>query len=103
MSLEKAEAAFNLKPGKELQPEVLRKAVTDAGFTPREISITATGKFIEREGKFMFQPLGSSQVFSLVESSLLSKFNDKGQKQVVVEAKVVEEKGHFSFNIEKIR
>jgi len=68
VSLKKAQATFELKPGKELQPEILRKAVVDAGFTPRDIFITVRGMLKEVDAKLVFQPTGSGQAFPLVET-----------------------------------
>jgi len=101
VSLEKAQATFSLKPGKELQPEVLRKAVVDAGFTPRDIFITVRGRLKEEEGKPAFQPTGSGQVFSLVENAELTKLKGEGLEEAGVVAKVIGEKPPLSLQIQK--
>lgn len=89
VSLLKARATFSLKPGKELQPEVLRKAVVDAGFTPRDIFITARGKLTEQDGKPVFQLVASSQLFSLMENEELTKLMGEGLKEIGLVAKVI--------------
>ena len=99
VSLEKAEAAFNLVPGKELKPEVLRKTVLDAGFTPRDIFITARGNVVTRDGRLIFQAADSSQQFWLVENAELSKLKSEGLKEVQLDAKVVGEKAPLSLEI----
>ena len=101
MSLEKAQATFNLKPGKELQPDILRKVVLKAGFTPRDIFITVRGKLKEENGKLAFQPMGSAQVFSLLENAELTKLNSEGLKEAGVVAKVIGEKPPLSLQIQK--
>ena len=101
MSIEKAQAAFELKPGKELRPEVLRKVVVDAGFTPRDILITSRGKLVDKDGKLAFQPMGSTQVFSLVENAELTKLKGEGLKEVGLVAQVIGEKSPYSLEIQK--
>ena len=100
MSIEKAQASFELKPEKALQPEVLRKVVVDAGFTPRDIFITVRGKLAEKDGKPAFQPMGSSQVFSLVENAELTKLKGEGLKEVSLVAKVIGKKRPYSLEIQ---
>lgn len=101
MTLAKAEATFDLKPGKELTPDVLRKAVVDAGFTPRDIFITARGELIEKDGKLVFQPIGSTQVFSLVQNEELTKLKAEGSKELGLLAKVVGDKALLSLEIQE--
>ena len=101
VSIEKAEATFELKPGKELQPDVLRKVVLDAGFTPRDIFITVRGKLLEKDGKLAFQPMGSAQVFSLVKNAELEKLKSEGLNEAGLVAKVVGAKGAYSLEIQK--
>ncbi len=101
MSLKKAQANFSLKPGKELQPEVLRKAVVDAGFTPRDNFVTVRGKLTEQDGKPVFQPEGLGQVFSLVVNTEQGKLKTEGLKEAGVVAKVIGDKPPLSLEIEK--
>ncbi len=50
-SVERGTATFPWKPGVDFDPAAVRKAVRQAGFTPREISVTMTGTVeISREG-----------------------------------------------------
>ncbi len=101
MSLEKAEATFNLKPDTELKPVVLRKAVLDAGFTPREIFITVGGKLKEKDGQLSFQPMGSNQIFSLVKNAELTKLKSEELKEVGLVARVVGEKSPLFLEIQQ--
>ena len=101
MSLLKARATFSLKPGKELQPEVLRKAVVDAGFTPRDVFLTVRGKLTEQDGKPVFQPVGSNQLFSLVANAASTNLKTEGLKEFGLIAKVVGEKPPLSLEIQQ--
>ncbi len=101
VSLLKGRATFSLKPGKELQPEILRKAVVDAGFTPKDISITVRGTVQEKNGKPAFQPVGLGQIFSITENAEFTKLNGKGLKEVELVAKVIGEKPPLSLEIQK--
>lgn len=42
-SVERGIATFPWKPGVDLDPAAVRKAIRQAGFTPREVSVTVTG------------------------------------------------------------
>ena len=99
VSLEKAEATFSLAPGKELKPEVLRKAVSEAGFTPRDIFITARGNVVTGDGRLIFQPAVSNQQFSLVENAELSNLKSESLKEVQLDAKVGGKKAALSLEI----
>ena len=101
MSLLKARATFSLKPGKELQPDVLRKTIVDAGFTPRDIFITVRGKLSEKDGKFAFQSTGSAQLFFLAENAELVKLRGEDINEVGVVAKVIGEKHPLSLEIQQ--
>ncbi len=103
VSLLKARATFSLKPGKELQPKVLRKAVVDAGFTPRDIFITVRGNLQEMGGKLAFQPTGSSQVFSLVVNAEQGKLKSEGLTEAGVVAKVIGDKPPLSLEIQNFQ
>ncbi len=100
MSLKKAQATFGLKPGKELRPDILRKTVVDAGFTPRDIFITVRGMLKEMGGKPAFQHVGSGQVFSLVENAEFTKLKSERLKEIGLVAKVIGEKPPLSLEIQ---
>ncbi len=100
VSLKKAQATFELKPGKKLLPEILRKAVVDAGFTPRNIFITVRGMLKEEDAKLVVQPTGSGQVFSLVETVKLTKLKGEGLIEIDLVAKVIGEKPPLSLEIQ---
>lgn len=101
VSLEKAQATFSLKPGKKVEPQVLRQAVVDAGFTPRDIFVTVRGKLKEVDGKFVFQPVGLEQLFQLVENPELKKLKGEDLKEVGLVAKVIGEKPPLSLEIQQ--
>ena len=101
VSLKKAQATFELKPGKELQPDVLRKTVVDAGFTPRDIFITVRGKLSGKDGKFAFQPAGSTQLFSLAENAALAKLKTEGVTEAGLIAKVIGDRPSLSLEIQE--
>ncbi len=101
VSLKKAQVTFGLKLGKELRPDILRKTVVDAGFAPRDIFITVMGMLKEKDGKPIFQHVGSSQVFSLVENPEFAKLKREGLKEIGLVAKVVGEKSPLSLEIQK--
>jgi hypothetical protein len=101
VSPEKAEAAFSLASGKELKPEVLRNAVSQAGFTPRDIFITARGTVVAGNGGLIFQPVGLNQRFALVENAESIKLKGEGLKDVQLEARVVGEDMPLSLEILK--
>ena len=103
VSLLKARATFSLKPGKELLPEGLRKAVVDAGFTPRDIFITARGNLKEMGGKLAFQPVSSSQVFSLAVNPEQGRLKSEGLKEAGVIAKVLGDKPPLSLEIQNFQ
>ena len=100
MSLKKAQVTFGLKLGKELRPDILRKTVVDAGFTARDIFITLRGMLKEKDGKPIFQHLGSSQVFSLLENAEFTKLKAEGLKEIGLVAKVIGEKSPLSLEIQ---
>ena len=103
MSLRKAQATFILKPGEELRPGILRKTVMDAGFTPRDIFITVRGNLQEMGGKLAFQPMGSSQVFSLVVNAEQGKLKSEGLTEAGVVAKVIGDKPPLSLEIQNFQ
>ncbi len=44
-------AKIRVREDKTLSFEAVEKAVKDGGFTPREISLTVTGRLVERDGR----------------------------------------------------
>ena len=101
MSHKKAQATFELKPGTELQPGVLRKTVADAGFTPRGIFITVRGKLSDKGGKMAFQPAGSTQLFSLAENAALAKLKTERVTEAGLIAKVIGDRPSLSLEIQE--
>lgn len=97
-----AQATFELKPGKEFRPEIIRKAVTDAGFTPRDIFITVRGEFRKTKGGVTFQPVRSPQVFTILENAEIEKLIGEKLKDVGLVAKILGESSPYRLEIEKI-
>ncbi len=54
-SVERGIATFPWKPGVAFDPAAVRKAIRQAGFTPREVSVTVTGT-VEVEGERSSKP-----------------------------------------------
>lgn len=107
VSLEKAMAEFTLAPEQELDPVRLRAVVVKAGFTPRDIEITAVGEIIRLDGQFALKVTGSGQLFRLVDNEQLTRLkqveNVEG-KVVTIVGKVLEEKKPpLALSIEEFR
>jgi hypothetical protein len=95
VSLEKELGFITLKKEKPLRPGMLRKAVKDAGFTPKWIDLKAVGKITEQNGKWIFQVDGVDQSFVLQENKLLEelkKIKLLAEKIVTLTGRVQEEK-----------
>ena len=93
--LEKALGFITLKKEKPLRPGTLRKAVEDAGYTPKWIDLQAVGKITEQNGKWIFQVDGVDQSFVLQENEFLEKLKKIEQlagKTVTLTGRVQEEK-----------
>lgn len=85
MSLKEARATFTLKEDAALDPAALRTAVKKAGFTPRELTMTAEGRFLRVDGVLAFKVDGSGQLFRLEENTELTRLkNDSGLEEKVL-------------------
>lgn len=100
-NLKQAEATFELKTGYPLKPEALRKAVEEAGFSARDIYITAQGLLQNENGRLSFQPTDSDQSFSLVDDQKLSALKSKGIQEVELTAKVIGDRSPLSLEIQE--
>ena len=69
-------AKITVKKGKSLAINGVKKAVKDGGFTPREISITVTGKLNEQNEQTVLTIPDSRQFFFLVPNEQLSKVEE---------------------------
>lgn len=71
--MKEARAELSLKEGAALDPAALRAAVKKAGFTPRELTMTAEGRFLRVDGVLAFKVDGSGQLFRLEENAALTR------------------------------
>ena len=90
---------ITVKEGKTLSIEEVEKAVKDGGFTPREISLTVTGRLTERDGRTMLTISGSEETFLVESNEQLRKIKEAlkgGEKAVRLTGKVSRERveGH---------
>ena len=103
VSIWDAQATFDLKSGVALHPAILRKAVADAGFTPREILINARGELTRMNGQMVFRPSGAAQVFTILESSENAKVRLETLEEVGLVAKVVGETSPYGLEIDRVQ
>lgn len=102
-----------LKPDAQVELNVLRKAVKEAGFTLRNVSLTAKGKISQSEEGLVLLVTGTNDKFLLFErEALLEKYHQarapqalgddlkkrlfeakEGEKEVLIEGIVHEHKG----------
>ena len=101
VSLKEAQATFELIPGQKLRPEILRKVVADAGFTPRDIFITVRGALLQKEGIATFQPFGSAQTFTLIKNEELNILKGENLTEVDLVARVMGETSPYSLEVQK--
>ncbi len=73
VSFRKSEGVITLKQEKALKPDILKKAVEDAGFTPEWVDLQAVGNVIEQNGQWIFQVDGVDQSFVLLENESLEQ------------------------------
>ena len=76
IKVNKGTATITVKEGKTLSIEGVKKAVKDGGFTPREISITVTGRLTERDGRTVLTIPDSEQVFLVEPNEQLLKIKE---------------------------
>ena len=99
--MEKVEVIFKqslgvitLKKETPLKPDTLRKAVEDAGFTPRWIELQTVGNVTEQNGTWIFQVDGVEQRFVLQENESLEQLKKSGPlagKTITLTGRVQEE------------
>ena len=92
-------AKITVKKGSSLSIEEVEKAVKDGGFTSGDISITVTGRLVERDGRTVLAMPGSEEIFLMEQNEQLQKLektlNGK-DKRVKLTGKVAREhkEGH---------
>lgn len=67
--IDKGQAILRLKDNAPLDTRAVMKAVKKGGFTPRKITITAVGKVNKENGRWVFHPKGTDDIFLLAENS----------------------------------
>lgn len=67
VSLDQGRADIELKPGNTVDPEVIRKAVRDNGFTPKTADVKVDGRITERDGRVVLSVTGPEIVYVLVD------------------------------------
>lgn len=93
-------AELEIKEGKSIDIDGIRKAVRDGGFTPREILITLKGKIEETaDGKMILRVDNVSDVFILKYNEMLNEIigSEKAMDRIVTLTGQVQEekiKGH---------
>lgn len=71
-----ATAELTVKKGKILSIEEVEKAVKDGGFTPRELSLTVTGRLAERDGRMVLALPESEEILLLEGNEQLQKVRE---------------------------
>lgn len=101
IKVDQATAELVVKKGKALSIDEVEKAVKDGGFTPRELSLTVTGRLAERDGRTVLTIPESEEIFLVEGNEQFQKVREtlKGaDKPVRLTGKVVQkrEEGHAS-------
>lgn len=99
IKVDQATAELTVKKGKALSIEEVEKAVKEGGFTPRELSLTVTGRFAERDGRVVLALPDSEEIFLVEGNEQLQQVREtlKGaDKPVRLTGKVAQkrEEGH---------
>jgi copper chaperone CopZ len=94
-------AELNIKEGKPIDVDGIKKAVKDSGFTPREIHITLKGRIENIDGRIILRVDNVSDIFILKYNEMLneiiaSEMVQYKEKIVTITGLVQEEKidGH---------
>ena len=85
IELKTGRASFDVSSG-VLLPEPVQEAVHDAGFTPRDITVTASGT-VQSEGEALQLDVGADQVLALRGGQAFAKLRalvKEGHRNVVV-------------------
>lgn len=96
----KAEGTVFLKEREPLRPDVLKKAIEDAGFTPTWMEITAAGMVKKRDNSLILKIEEISQEFILV-GDRTKEIEKLIEKKVVVTGNVQEENAHLIIFVKK--
>jgi len=76
IKVDQATAELAVKKGKALSIEEVEKAVKDGGFTPRELSLTVTGRLAEQDGRTVLTLPESEEVFLLEGNAQLQELRE---------------------------
>jgi hypothetical protein len=66
VSLERASAEIQLRPGNTITLDQLRTIIKNNGFTPKEATVSVVGKLIERSGQPALEVTGTNTVLLIV-------------------------------------
>ena len=91
MDLKSGQAVIRPTAGKSFDPTKIPKAVKDAGFTPGEIEVTATGTLARENGLLRLKMLGPVQQFVLAGGAKVEELNNRSDllgKRVQVTGKL---------------
>jgi hypothetical protein len=66
VSLERASAEIQLRPGNTITLDQLRTIIRNNGFTPKEATVSVVGKLIERGGQPALEVIGTNTVLLIV-------------------------------------
>lgn len=110
IKVDQGTANLTLKKGKTLSIEAVEKAVKDGGFTPREISLTVTGRLIERYGRTVLAIPDGEEIFLVEPKEQIQKIKEalkSADKAVRLTGKLSQERaeghaGHpYALSIER--
>jgi len=92
VSLERAAAVINLRPGNRITLAQLRQIIKNNGFSAKEATVTVVGTLTERGGKPALTVTGSDVVW-LLKSGNAAAYADAAQRVKAQQASPVEAVG----------
>jgi len=105
VSLGESRATVDVRPGAVVQPEVLRSAIREAGFTPGDITLTLTAE-VRTSGDALSVVLGDHALLSIVGGSALSGLRDAltaGAHRFEITSAVVRRGDHDALEVSAFR
>jgi copper chaperone CopZ len=88
VSLNEGMADVSLEPGNRLDPERIRRAVRDNGFTPKGAEVRVAGRLVEKGGSLALQVSALDAVYLLTEhpdsKGLLAELRRAAGAEVIV-------------------
>ena len=95
VSLERASAAINLRPGNRITLAQLRQIIKNNGFSAKEATVTVVGTLTERGGKPALTITGTDAVW-LLTSGNTAAYADAAQRVKAQEASPVQATGNVA-------